>query len=392
MNQVRCIAARHAPTAHLARPARLRFDATCRATAIPRWCIAALVAFALAGSATQATVSASPFDDADKNAEASPVRISRPLAIDPRTPVHERARDAETPSPADDEADESAANDTAHSDAAPADTLITDDGVRNPDAWTDAAVEPAPSDDEPAYEPPARERLPLGQPQTSAFLAGDADADATGATDDGTTSPLGRLDPRQNKITRALLSLLAVIAVIFLMRPILARVARTFGLSGTLLGRARRPAGVLEILARYPIGRGQQLMLLKLDRRVVLLHHAGQQMTPLCEVSEPSQVASLLARIEAGSRGGSEEVFEQALQRMSRQYESPRSAGIASAASERVSASPSARSGRSSSTADLPPGLAHFDRSDIETIDLTRSQGGGWRALLGPFGRSGRAG
>jgi hypothetical protein len=66
-----------------------------------------------------------------------------------------------------------------------------------------------------------------------------------------------------------------------------------------------RPSGVLEVLARYPAARGQQLVLLKLADRVVLLHQTRTGMTALSEVSAPDEVAALLARVGSSeSRGG----------------------------------------------------------------------------------------
>ena len=65
-------------------------------------------------------------------------------------------------------------------------------------------------------------------------------------------------------------------------------------------GRGRAPAGLLEILGRYPVSRGQTLMLLKLDRRVLLVSQSSNarstRMTTLCEMTDPEEVASILLR------------------------------------------------------------------------------------------------
>jgi hypothetical protein len=67
---------------------------------------------------------------------------------------------------------------------------------------------------------------------------------------------------------------------------------------------------VLEVLGRYPVGRGTTLVLLKLDRRVLLMSQsaggrlgAGAGFTTLCEVTDPEEVASILVktRDEEGS-------------------------------------------------------------------------------------------
>ena len=62
----------------------------------------------------------------------------------------------------------------------------------------------------------------------------------------------------------------------------------------------RAPSGVLEVLGRYPAGRGTLLILLRLDRRVLLVAQSGGRtgtgMTTLCEIDDPASVASLLAK------------------------------------------------------------------------------------------------
>ncbi len=72
--------------------------------------------------------------------------------------------------------------------------------------------------------------------------------------------------------------------------------------SGGWATGARRPSGVLEVLARFPVGRQQTLVLLKMDRRVLLLHQSAGAMTTLAEVNDPHEVASLISRVEAGSK------------------------------------------------------------------------------------------
>jgi len=72
------------------------------------------------------------------------------------------------------------------------------------------------------------------------------------------------------------------------------------GFGALSTGRNRAPAGLLEILGRYPVSRGQTLMLLKLDRRVLLVSQSSSarstSMTTLCEMTDPEEVASILLR------------------------------------------------------------------------------------------------
>lgn len=78
------------------------------------------------------------------------------------------------------------------------------------------------------------------------------------------------------------------------------------GIAGACGPGGRAPAGVLSVLGRYPIARGQSLLLLQLDRRVVLVGQTvgrgGARLATLAELSDPEDVASILVktRDEAG--------------------------------------------------------------------------------------------
>ena len=136
--------------------------------------------------------------------------------------------------------------------------------------------------------PTSSEAAPLGQPNGLLSARPAAREAKRGLT---------ALDPRTNEITRVLGALAVVLGLLFGLRAVVRR-------SKWALASGGRPSGVVEILARYPVARGQQLILLKLARRVLLIHRSGSTMTTLSEVSDPDEVAALLGRIEAGSRRG----------------------------------------------------------------------------------------
>jgi len=131
---------------------------------------------------------------------------------------------------------------------------------------------------------------PLGSP-SGMFSLGDR-PDERGAE---ATGWIGRFDPRTNQFTRVLAALGLVLGLIVVLRLVLQRAA-----SG--LGGGARPSGILEVLARYPFARGQQLVLMRLGRRIILAHQASGGLTTISEVSDAEEVAALMARIEAGSR------------------------------------------------------------------------------------------
>ncbi len=73
------------------------------------------------------------------------------------------------------------------------------------------------------------------------------------------------------------------------------------GLAGQLGAGGRAPSGVAQVLARYPMSRGQTLVLFHIGSRVLVTFHAtggkaGPTMTPLCEITDPEEVADLLLK------------------------------------------------------------------------------------------------
>jgi hypothetical protein len=104
-----------------------------------------------------------------------------------------------------------------------------------------------------------------------------------------------------------------VLGVIVLSAWGLRKAARRGSTLASSLGPGgQAPSGVVEVLGRYPVARGQMLVLMRLDRRVLLLGHssptgrlgaggAGGGFSTLCELSDPEDVASILMKVEEGS-------------------------------------------------------------------------------------------
>ncbi len=89
---------------------------------------------------------------------------------------------------------------------------------------------------------------------------------------------------------RTIGALVLVLGLIALFRVAMVRFA------GPLV-KARGPAGIIEVLGRYPLSRGQTLVLLKVDRRILLLSQSGGSLATLSEITDAEQVASLLQRL-----------------------------------------------------------------------------------------------
>lgn len=197
---------------------------------------------------------------------------------------------------------------------------------------------------------PATESKSLG-PRAALVTKKDAEAGEPGTS----SSSLEKL--KQNEIVRVGGALVFVLGLIFAARGLVRRTCGTIGGSG-----GGRPSGVVEILARYPMGaRGQSLILLKVGRRIVLLHQSGTSMAALSEMHDPDEVAGLLSRMEAGSDSRSASKFRSTLEQFMSESHLPNKAGIGGASRRTV----------------LP-------RGEAEIIDLTRRSGGlfsmfGWK-------------
>lgn len=88
-------------------------------------------------------------------------------------------------------------------------------------------------------------------------------------------------------------ALVGVLALILIMRTVLRRVGDPLA--------ARRPSGVVQVLARFPLAKGQQVMLLEVGRRVLCVHQSATGAATLCSFDDASEIADLKARVESGS-------------------------------------------------------------------------------------------
>ena len=133
-----------------------------------------------------------------------------------------------------------------------------------------------------------QESLPLGASPTEVLVA----EPGVERVDRGAA-----IEATQSELMRVGLPLLGVVTLMIAIGIVVRRV-------GGPLARGGRPSGVLEVLGRYPIARGQQLVLLRLVNRVVLLHQSRNGLSTLSEITDADEVAALLARIEAATRSG----------------------------------------------------------------------------------------
>ncbi|MBM4108083.1 MAG: hypothetical protein FJ255_04635 [Phycisphaerae bacterium] len=102
---------------------------------------------------------------------------------------------------------------------------------------------------------------------------------------------------------RTAISLGGVLALIVGGSRLLRRFARSSGSLASAAGAGgRAPAGIIDILGRFPVARGQTLLLLKIERRVLLVcqtppgRGSPGGMSVLAQIDEPEEVASILIK------------------------------------------------------------------------------------------------
>ncbi len=123
---------------------------------------------------------------------------------------------------------------------------------------------------------------------------------------------------------QTIVALGGVLLLIFGVAQVFKRLARSQGgLAGQLGAGGNAPSGILEVIGRYPITTGLTLVVLKFDRRVLLVSSSsgtrgknakGPSMQTLCELTDPEDVASILLKSRSASGESIAHSFERALQ------------------------------------------------------------------------------
>jgi flagellar biogenesis protein FliO len=93
---------------------------------------------------------------------------------------------------------------------------------------------------------------------------------------------------------RVVLSLVIVLALIFLLRYLSQRM---FG--KTIAARSSR---AVQVLSRNVISPKQQLLVVRVGRRLVVVGDSGQQMNALCEITDPDEMAALIGQLHEEKR------------------------------------------------------------------------------------------
>jgi flagellar biogenesis protein FliO len=132
-----------------------------------------------------------------------------------------------------------------------------------------------------------------------------------------------RIEPvdSTSSYVRTIVALIAVLALIAMVAGVVKfATKRSGGLFAALTPTAKAPQGVLEVLARYPVSAGTQLLVLKFDRRVLLVSQSstkgwrsGATMQTLCELSDAADVASILIKTRGDEQASLAAKFQKML-------------------------------------------------------------------------------
>lgn len=128
-----------------------------------------------------------------------------------------------------------------------------------------------------------RESRPLGPVQVNQGETAAAPARSSGST------------------AQTLIALCFVLGLVTVAGAIFRRATRVSGgLVGAIGAGGRAPSGVVSVLGRYPVARSATLVLLKVDRRVLVVCQSrvsgGVTLSTLSEITDAEEVASILLK------------------------------------------------------------------------------------------------
>jgi flagellar biogenesis protein FliO len=171
---------------------------------------------------------------------------------------------------------------------------------------------PPPAIPRPPEPAPAHESLPLG---TSADAVAPGSTTGTSAAAASSIVPPAAASPPSSSsawMLQTFAALALVIALILLIRYLIARIT---GHSGPA-----RSDALAQIIARQMIAPRTQLLFLRVGHRIVVASHSPAGLSPLTELSDPDEVALILARAQAQRPTSISRGFRQLLGRFDDQH------------------------------------------------------------------------
>ena len=84
----------------------------------------------------------------------------------------------------------------------------------------------------------------------------------------------------------------------------------------------RGASRTIEVLSRSPLSPKQQVVLLRVGRRLVVVGDTGAQLNPLCEITDPDEIAALVGQIRDEKSSAPSAAFGAMFGRSRRRFES----------------------------------------------------------------------
>jgi len=105
-------------------------------------------------------------------------------------------------------------------------------------------------------------------------------------------------------VGRVALSLAAVLSLILVLRFLIRRI------SPGVMGRSSRG---IRVITRAYLAPKQQVVVLQVGRRILVVGDSGQHLSTLCEITDPDEAATLLAQITGRSSDSDQSSFADAM-------------------------------------------------------------------------------
>jgi len=87
--------------------------------------------------------------------------------------------------------------------------------------------------------------------------------------------------------------------------------------------RGQRASRAVQVLVRSPVSPRQQLMLVQVGRRLVLVGNSGSEMSSLCQIDDPDEVAEVLGQVAQDKGGSAAASFRALFGRAGKPYAEP---------------------------------------------------------------------
>lgn len=128
------------------------------------------------------------------------------------------------------------------------------------------------------------------------------------------------LGSNSSDLTRIIIALASVIGLILLMRAFYRRVSGAAGSRGSKL---------VTVLSRSFISPKQQVLVLEIGKRLLVVGDSGGHMNSLCEITDPDEIATLIGRSRSASSAKGSNAFASVFKRANESFDEPIAAEVA---------------------------------------------------------------